>query len=79
LKTFTKKELSKFDGREGRPAYVAYSGRVYDVTESDVFTDGDHLGHDLGMDLTLDMDDAPHDDDVLEGFSAVGKYTEEGA
>ena len=77
MKTFTREELSKFDGREGRPAYVVYSGRVYDVTGSDVFSDGDHLGHDLGMDLTPDMDDAPHDDDVLEGFSVVGEYKEE--
>jgi predicted heme/steroid binding protein len=76
LKTFTKDELSKFDGREGRPAYVAYSGRVYDVTESEVFTDGDHLGHDLGLDLTPDMDDAPHGDDVLEEFRVVGEYRE---
>lgn len=78
MKTFTKEELSRFDGREGRQAYVAYSGRVYDVTGSDVFTDGDHLGHDLGLDLTVEMDDAPHDDCVLEGFRVVGEYREDG-
>lgn len=78
MKTFTREELSRFDGRDGRPAYVAYEGRVYDVTGSDVFTDGDHLGHDLGTDLTSAMDDAPHDDDVLEGFPIVGEFREEG-
>jgi len=78
MKSFTKEELSRFDGRDGRPAYVAYSGRVFDVSVSDLFTDGEHLGHELGMDLTSEMDNAPHDDDVLEGFPVVGEYREEG-
>jgi len=31
---FTLEELGKFDGKEGRQAYVAYKGEVYDVTDS---------------------------------------------
>jgi len=76
LKEFTRDELSKYDGLDGRPAYVSYSGAVYDVSESDLFIDGDHLGHDLGMDLTVEMDDAPHGDELLAGFPVVGSYKE---
>ena len=31
---FTKESLAQFDGKDGRPAYVAYQGKVYDVTGS---------------------------------------------
>ena len=31
---FTEESLARFDGRDGRPAYVAYQGKVYDVTGS---------------------------------------------
>ena len=40
MKEFTLEELAEFDGREGRPAYVAYDGMVYDVTESVSVTAG---------------------------------------
>jgi predicted heme/steroid binding protein len=32
MKEFTLEELAEFDGREGRAAYVAYEGVVYDIT-----------------------------------------------
>ena len=44
MKKFTLEELAKFDGKEGRPAYVAYKGKVYDVSESWMWEDGDHQG-----------------------------------
>jgi len=33
-KKFTLNELKQYDGRDGRSAYIAYKGKVYDVTES---------------------------------------------
>lgn len=74
LKKFTLEELAKFDGKEGRPAYVAYKGKVYDVSESWMWEDGDHQGlHEAGKDLTEDMEDAPHEDDNLSDFPVVGE------
>ena len=74
LKKFTLEELAKFDGKEGRPAYVAYKGKVYDVSESWMWEDGDHQGlHEAGKDLTEDMEDAPHEDDNLSEFPVVGE------
>ncbi|KAF0207464.1 MAG: cytochrome [Actinobacteria bacterium] len=73
MKEFTLEELKKFDGREGRPTYVAYKGMVYDLTESSMWDQGDHEGmHAAGGDLTADHDDAPHDEHVLD-FPEVGK------
>jgi predicted heme/steroid binding protein len=72
-RTFTLDELKKHDGKDGRPAYIAYKGKVYDVTEDYVWIGGEHLGeHSAGQDLTKYMDDAPHGNDVLERVKAIG-------
>jgi predicted heme/steroid binding protein len=75
-KNFSKAELSKFDGKNGQPAYVVYKGKVYDVTESTQWLDGDHMGHTAGMDLSEAMDIAPHGGDVMDRMKVVGTYTE---
>ncbi|MBI2856776.1 MAG: cytochrome B5, partial [Chloroflexi bacterium] len=43
MKTFTASELAAFDGAGGTPVYVAYQGKVYDVTNSSLWTNGQHL------------------------------------
>jgi len=70
--SFTMEELSKFNGKNGNPAYVAYKGKVYDVTGSDQWLEGDHLGHEAGQDLTMAMDIAPHGEEVMEKMKQVG-------
>lgn len=50
MRIFTLEELSYYDGRDGRPAYVAVDGIVYDNTE--VFRDGRHYSHLAGQELT---------------------------
>lgn len=77
LKKFTIDELAKYDGKNGRPIYVAYKGKVYDLSGSDLWEDGDHQGlHEAGKDLTIDMEDAPHDPDELERFPIVGELVD---
>jgi predicted heme/steroid binding protein len=72
-KVFTADELAAFDGKDGRPAYVACAGKVYDVTGSAMWDNGEHEDeHSAGVDLTDDMDFAPHNDGVLVGFPVVG-------
>ena len=72
MREFTLEELKQFDGRDGRPAYVAYDGSVYDVSESSMWDGGDHEGmHEAGADLTDAHDDAPHDVHVVD-FPKVG-------
>lgn len=73
MKDFTAQELATFDGREGRAAYVAYEGIVYDVSDSAMWSGGDHEGaHSAGADLTAEHDDAPHDVHVTD-FPQVGR------
>jgi len=74
-KKFSINELRSFDGKGGRPAYVGYKGKVYDVSGSDQWGDGDHMGHEAGRDLTEDMDIAPHVDDVMNVMKIVGVLT----
>lgn len=73
MKQFTAEELATFDGKEGRSAYVAFKGVVYDVTDSAMWGDGDHEGqHFAGADLSAEHDDAPHDVYVTD-FPEVGR------
>ena len=70
---FTLEELGKFDGKEGRPAYVAYNGKVYDVTNAYLWIDGNHMGeHDAGRDLIQGMAASPHGDRVVVSMKLVG-------
>jgi predicted heme/steroid binding protein/uncharacterized membrane protein len=66
-------ELGASDGQEGRPAYVAYRGNVYDVSESRLWRKGVHVRrHHAGNDLTVDFSAAPHDESVLGRVPLVG-------
>jgi len=70
---FTLDELKQHDGRDGRPAYFAYKGKVYDVTESYLWISGDHQGqHEAGRDITSEMAFAPHGEEMLERVKLIG-------
>jgi predicted heme/steroid binding protein len=70
----TLEELSYFDGKEGRSAYVAYNGRIYDVTKSHLWRDGTHMvKHVAGNDLGDALKGAPHNEDRLLAMPPVGK------
>lgn len=72
-KKFTRRELEEYNGKNGKPAYIAYQGRVYDVSNSDFWGDGDHLGmHQAGKDLTEELDLAPHREEVLDKAKLIG-------
>lgn len=73
----TKQELAQHDGRDGRPAYVAVNGTIYDVTASPLWQGGDHQGsHQAGHDLTEELKSAPHVRAVVERFPVVGRLEE---
>ncbi len=73
---YSAEELSHFDGREGRPAFIAYKGMVYDVTKSRLWKDGSHLKkHNAGSDLTELLKTAPHGEEKVLAMPAAGTLT----
>jgi predicted heme/steroid binding protein len=69
---FTEEEVAAFDGKDGAPAYYIYKGKVYDVTASALFEEGEHFGHESGGDLTGALEAAPHGTEVFADFPVVG-------
>jgi predicted heme/steroid binding protein/uncharacterized membrane protein len=77
---FSLEELKSYNGENGRPAYVAYNGRVIDVTASKMWRGGIHMKrHAAGQDLTAEMQNAPHAVDVLDRYPQVGEMATEGS
>jgi len=73
-KDMTDEELHSFDGREGRPAYVAYKGLIYDVTASKLWRSGSHAAkHLAGHDLTDALKTAPHGEERILAMPQTGK------
>lgn len=73
----TLEKLSQFDGKEGRQAYVAVDGVVYDVSASARWTGGAHsacnLGAMAGQDLSELITKAPASmRSLLEKMPVVG-------
>ena len=74
LKKVTEQELEENNGKNGKPAYFAYKGKVYDVSESSFWLDGDHLGmHQAGKDLTEELEMAPHKEENFQRVKLVGE------
>lgn len=68
----TEEELARFDGRDGRQAFVAVNGKVYDFTDSPLWRHGDHEGrHQAGCDLSEALRSAPHVRAVIERYPVV--------
>jgi predicted heme/steroid binding protein len=77
MKVFTAKDLARCNGRNGKPVYVAYKGKVYDVSTSFLWKDGTHqVLHIAGTDLTHEIEEAPHSGDLLGRFPIVGTLRE---
>ncbi len=69
-------ELASCDGEEGRPAYFAYKGRIYDVTQSKLWRDGSHMKrHPAGVDLTDILLQAPHGENKILAMPVVGQLS----
>ena len=73
LKKFTVKELEQYNGKNGKPAYAAYQGKVYDLAQSSLWSGGEHMGmHQAGKDITEEMELAPHGEEILKRVKQVG-------
>jgi len=74
MRVFTKEELRKYDGSDGSATYVAYEGKVYDVSQSFHWRRGVHqVTHHAGCDLTEALKGAPHGRHMLDKFPIVSE------
>jgi len=77
----TKEQLREFNGKDGRPAYIAVDGTIYDVTQSRLWRGGEHdpSHHEAfaGRDLSDLIHESPHGDKHLKYFPVVGRLIEE--
>lgn len=77
MKVFTPEELKEYDGRQGL-IYIAYDGKVFDVSKSYFWRMGMHqYMHMSGTDLTAEIKRAPHKPNLLNKFPIVGELKTE--
>lgn len=68
----TKEQLKEFNGKDGKPAYIGYKGKVYDISKSDFWPGGEHMGRfKAGEDLTDSIDMSPHGEKNIFRYEAV--------
>lgn len=69
----TLEELAYYDGKDGKPAYIAVQGKIYDVTNSSFWRNGGHNGYQAGQDLTdAIINQSPHGLSNLENVPMIG-------
>lgn len=73
LKEYSRAQLALRNGQDKVEIWVAYQGIIYDVTHSRMWRNGKHYEHWAGQDLTDELPDAPHNDEVFKKFTVIGK------
>lgn len=72
MRRLTREQLSHYDGKDGSPAYIAFDGKIYDVSDSFLWQQGRHqVRHHAGQDLTGKLETAPHGAELLEPYPLV--------
>ncbi|AMW32600.1 Predicted heme/steroid binding protein [Fervidobacterium changbaicum] len=71
---FTPDELIKYNGKKDKKIYVSVFGIVYDATYSKRFSNGEHYGHDMGVDLTSEILSLQGHVSLLNKLYAIGLY-----
>jgi predicted heme/steroid binding protein len=73
----TLEELSKYNGEDGMPSYIAVDGVIYDVSDSSNWRNGMHNGYEAGNDLTDEIKNkSPHGVSKLKSVPVVGSIIE---
>jgi predicted heme/steroid binding protein len=72
LPQYTKSQLALRNGQDRDEIWVAYQGQIYDVSRSRLWRKGQHYEHWAGQDLTQELADAPHNENVFDKFVVVG-------
>jgi len=76
----TLEELSQYDGKDGKDAYICYEGVIYDVTNNSSWPNGVHRGFiNAGQDVTelFKNSGAPHSSANITNLPVVAFLSEE--
>ncbi len=73
---FSSQELSEFDGKNGKPAYVAVNGTVYDVTDNAAWAAATHFSLKAGNDLTSEFASCHAGQPILGKLKVVGRLVD---
>ncbi|MFN8417425.1 MAG: cytochrome b5 domain-containing protein [Cytophagaceae bacterium] len=73
LPEYTKSQLALRNGQDKPEIWCAYKGLIYDVSKSKLWRNGKHYEHWAGQDLTDELKDAPHTENVFDKFTPIGK------
>jgi predicted heme/steroid binding protein/uncharacterized membrane protein len=77
MKEISQEELLLNDGKNGQTVYIAFQGKVYDVSKSPLWATGLHMKkHPSGKDLTGAISAAPHGVEVFERYPQIGVLKE---
>jgi predicted heme/steroid binding protein/uncharacterized membrane protein len=77
---YVREDLENHDGKEGRSAFAAVDGKIYDLSSSGLWKDGEHMGqHSAGQDLSEAIVGAPHGKEVLDRVEQIGVLKAEAA
>ena len=69
---YTRLQLALRNGQDRDEIWVAYQGKIFDVTQSRLWRNGKHYEHWAGQDLTDELVDAPHTEKVFERMTQIG-------
>jgi predicted heme/steroid binding protein len=69
--------LALRNGQDKPEVWIAYKGLVYNVTNSRLWKTGTHYEHWAGQDLTDELAEAPHTDEVFSKFRPIANLLKE--
>lgn len=72
LPPVTGAQLALRNGQDKPEVWIAYKGIVYDASHSRLWREGKHYEHWAGQDLTIELPDAPHTDEVFARLKPIG-------
>ena len=73
MKEYSLSELGLRNGQDKEEVWIAYKGLIYDVSKSKLWRSGRHYEHWAGQDLTEEITEAPHNENVFDKFKVIGK------
>ena len=60
MKKINERELAQYDGKNGALSFIAFRGKIYDVSSSFLWEQGVHqVFHNAGRDLTDSIENVP--------------------